>query len=101
MSADHTSNTERREDVMTQQVTTATVQEHANKGLALTERCDRCGAHAHVFVLLASGSALLFCGHHAEQSWDGLVALPNVLIDDHRPFLRAQEEALKHPAVKS
>lgn len=30
-------------------------------------RCDRCGAAAKYEVVLASGSNLLFCGHHAKE----------------------------------
>lgn len=30
-------------------------------------RCDRCGAAAKCEVVLASGSNLLFCGHHAKE----------------------------------
>ena len=29
--------------------------------------CDRCGALAKVRVVLASGSDLVFCGHHARE----------------------------------
>lgn len=32
--------------------------------LSATDRCDRCGAQAYVRVVLASGTDLLFCGHH-------------------------------------
>jgi hypothetical protein len=31
------------------------------------DRCDRCGAAAHVLALLRTGGELLFCGHHARQ----------------------------------
>jgi hypothetical protein len=34
---------------------------------AMTERCDRCGAAAKLEVVLATGGALAFCGHHANQ----------------------------------
>jgi hypothetical protein len=30
-------------------------------------RCDRCGAHAYVRILLPSRQDLLFCGHHYRQ----------------------------------
>jgi len=29
--------------------------------------CDRCGALAKVRVVLANGSDLVFCGHHARE----------------------------------
>ena len=40
--------------------TTATERE-----LVIADRCDRCGAQAHIRVLLPSGGELLFCSHHA------------------------------------
>jgi hypothetical protein len=36
------------------------------------DRCDRCGAAASVRVVLANGSDLLFCGHHAREYDDKL-----------------------------
>lgn len=35
--------------------------------LVAADRCDRCGAQAHVRVLLASGGELLFCAHHGRM----------------------------------
>lgn len=35
--------------------------------LTTADRCDRCGAQAFVRVELASGTDLLFCGHHGRQ----------------------------------
>lgn len=32
--------------------------------LTAADRCDRCGAQAYVWVRLASGGELIFCGHH-------------------------------------
>ncbi len=32
--------------------------------LVAADRCDRCGAQAHVRVMLPSGGELLFCAHH-------------------------------------
>ena len=32
--------------------------------LTAFDRCDRCGAAAHVRVTLPSGGELLFCAHH-------------------------------------
>jgi hypothetical protein len=31
------------------------------------DRCDRCGAAAHVLALLRTGGELLFCRRHARQ----------------------------------
>ena len=38
--------------------------------LVVPFHCDRCGALAKVRVVLASGSDLVFCGHHARE-YDG------------------------------
>ena len=35
--------------------------------LTAADRCDRCGAQAHVRVTLVSGGELLFCAHHARE----------------------------------
>ena len=35
--------------------------------LVAADRCDRCGAQAHVRVMLASGGELLFCAHHGRM----------------------------------
>jgi hypothetical protein len=40
--------------------------------LLADDRCDRCGAQAYVRVMLASGSELLFCAHHARAYEDRL-----------------------------
>jgi hypothetical protein len=44
--------------------------------VALTpaDRCDRCGARAVARATLASGSDLLFCGHHLRIHEEGLRA---------------------------
>jgi hypothetical protein len=36
----------------------------AEVALTAADRCDRCGAQAVARATLASGSHLLFCGHH-------------------------------------
>ncbi len=35
--------------------------------LVVPFHCDRCGALAKVRVVLANGSDLVFCGHHARE----------------------------------
>lgn len=35
--------------------------------LTASDRCDRCGAAAHVRAVLPSGGELLFCNHHARK----------------------------------
>lgn len=35
--------------------------------MTASDRCDRCGAQAHVRVFLEGGSALQFCGHHFRE----------------------------------
>ncbi|MQA09108.1 MAG: hypothetical protein GEU98_11290 [Pseudonocardiaceae bacterium] len=43
--------------------------------LTAADRCDRCSAAAGVRALLPSGGELLFCGHHAREHRDRLIAL--------------------------
>lgn len=38
--------------------------------LSAADRCDRCGARAHLKVRLANGGVLLFCAHHARAHAD-------------------------------
>ena len=40
--------------------------------IAVTERCDKCGAQARVRATLANGE-LYFCGHHARKTGNKLV----------------------------
>ena len=35
--------------------------------LSAADRCDRCGARAYLRAVLPSGSALMFCAHHARE----------------------------------
>ena len=46
----------------------------AHAVLDASDRCDRCGAQAVAQATLASGSLLLFCGHHLRAHEDGLRA---------------------------
>lgn len=39
----------------------------STEDLVVPFHCDRCGALAKVRVVLASGSDLVFCGHHARE----------------------------------
>ena len=48
---------------MTQTLTTTPPTED----LVVPFHCDRCGALAKVRVVLANGSDLVFCGHHARE----------------------------------
>jgi hypothetical protein len=48
---------------MTPTLTTATAADE----LVVPFHCDRCGALAKVRVVLANGSDLVFCGHHARE----------------------------------
>jgi len=41
--------------------------------LALTDRCDRCGAQAYVLAVFETGEVQL-CGHHGTKHWDALKA---------------------------
>ena len=40
--------------------------------LSAADRCDRCGARAYLRAVLPSGSALLFCAHHAREHAEAL-----------------------------
>jgi hypothetical protein len=42
----------------------ATLQDPNNQPLTTLDRCDGCGAQAHLRIALAGGSELLFCAHH-------------------------------------
>lgn len=47
--------------------------EAAPKLFDAKDRCDRCGAQAHMVALMVGG-ILLFCGHHGKQYRAGLEA---------------------------
>lgn len=49
--------------------------------LTAADRCDRCGAAALVRAVLPAGGELLFCGHHANEHSDRLLALSAQLHD--------------------
>jgi hypothetical protein len=51
---------------MTQMTPTLTTTSAADE-LVVPFHCDRCGALAKVRVVLANGSDLVFCGHHARE----------------------------------
>jgi hypothetical protein len=76
-----------------------------NVSMLATDRCDRCGAQAHLEVevnylseaepgrLLNKKAALKFCAHHAREHHDALLKDANVTrIVDHRPALEAAEK---------
>lgn len=48
--------------------------------LSAADRCDRCGARAYLRAVLPSGSALLFCAHHAREH---AAALRAVAVEMH------------------
>jgi hypothetical protein len=54
--------------------------------LSAADRCDRCGARAYLRAVLPSGSALLFCAHHAREH---AAALKHVAVEfeDHTDHL--------------
>jgi hypothetical protein len=54
----------------------------AQPRLKAADRCDRCGAAARVRVLLAGDLELLFCGHHANEHRDALLAADATLFDE-------------------
>jgi hypothetical protein len=51
---------------MTQMTPTLTTTSAADE-LVVPFHCNRCGALAKVRVVLANGSDLVFCGHHARE----------------------------------
>lgn len=44
------------------------------------ERCDRCGARAHVLTLHGPGLPLAWCGHHFRRHETALTAAAGVLV---------------------
>lgn len=46
------------------------------------DRCDACGAQALVRAVLPIGSALIFCGHHANAHRPALLASGAALYDE-------------------
>jgi hypothetical protein len=48
------------------------------------DRCDKCGAQAHMRAVL-SGGELLFCGHHGNEYRVGLIAAGALLEEDTIP----------------
>jgi hypothetical protein len=50
--------------------------------LSAADRCDRCGARAYLRAVLPSGSALLFCAHHAREHVAALRAVAVELQDE-------------------
>lgn len=52
------------------------------RALVAADRCDRCGAQAHVRVLLPSGGELLFCAHHGRVHEARLREMAAAIQDD-------------------
>ncbi len=50
--------------------------------LVASDRCDRCGARAYVRAVLAGGSELLLCRHHARQHGERLRAVAVDYVDE-------------------
>ncbi len=50
--------------------------------LSAADRCDRCGARAYLRAVLPSGSALLFCAHHAREHVTALRAVAVEMQDE-------------------
>ena len=45
-------------------------------------QCDRCNAHAYVFVTLDTGGQLSWCGHHYRQHEEALFAYAIEVVDE-------------------
>jgi hypothetical protein len=58
--------------------------------LTAVDRCDRCGARAHVRVLLPSQLELLFCAHHNRQYAS---ALAKIAVEIHHETRRLARTA--------
>lgn len=56
----------------------------AGAPVALTsaDRCDRCGSRAYLRATLPAGTALLFCGHHANAHRPALLVAGATLQDE-------------------
>lgn len=48
------------------------------------DRCDSCGAQAHMRAVLKTGT-LLFCGHHGKKFYAGLIAAGAAIEQDTIP----------------
>ena len=59
------------------------------RDLVAADRCDRCGAQAHVRVQLSSGGELLFCSHHGRVHESKLRELDAAIHDDAAPAAKA------------
>jgi hypothetical protein len=57
--------------------------------LSAADRCDRCGARAYLRAVLPSGSALLFCAHHAREH---AAALKHVAVEFQDEVGNLEEE---------
>lgn len=53
--------------------------------LAVTDRCDKCGAQARVRATLLNGE-LYFCGHHARKAGSELVSKAVEVFDPEGVF---------------
>lgn len=53
--------------------------------LTVADRCDSCGARAHVRATLPSGAELLFCAHHGREHDDVLRAAGATIETTPRP----------------
>lgn len=51
-------------------------------------QCDRCNAHAYVFITIDTGLPLSFCAHHYAANEEALMAYA-VDIQDERHLLEA------------
>lgn len=50
--------------------------------LTAADRCDRCGAQAHLRATMPSGLPLLFCAHHGTENVNPLIAKGAVILDE-------------------
>lgn len=68
-------------------MTTPTIEFEQPLPLDLSERCDRCGAHAAVVIFLPNSNQpeleLSMCLHHWHQHRSAVIARPDVMVNVH------------------
>lgn len=61
--------------------------------LTSADRCDRCSAQAYVRATFASGSSLLFCGHHGNALRPALLVAGAALHDETATLTSARQSS--------
>lgn len=61
--------------------------------LGVQDRCDRCGSRAYVRATLATGTQLLFCGHHGNAHRPALLVAGAALHDQTGELLQRPDSS--------